>query len=300
MNRFDRSLRVTLASVALSLAASSAATAGFDFECPIFTRGDSNADGGFNIADPVFTLNFLFADGDTPSCLDAADTDDSGRVNIADATFALNVLFGGQGEIPAPGPNECGRDPTSNDELSCESFLPCEPATESRDFSAFEVFTYRQGPGLGFCPENESILHATIRETDEGYELEHSTLAVVEEPPPGGECIPEWVGDPPGCLIEVVQEPRLLTGVELTLLLDAFERVFFRVGTDPACWCIAFDPCRVRRFEWDGFAIDGFLCSTRHFEAAEENALTDVLETLKTPPAAGGDEDQLPPPDTDR
>ena len=90
---------------------------------PGFTRGDANADGAFNISDPVFVLNFLFAGGEEPTCLDTADVDDDGAVNITDGIGGLNNLFGGGAPPRAPFP-DCGVDPTPDD-LACRPFAPC-------------------------------------------------------------------------------------------------------------------------------------------------------------------------------
>ena len=89
-----------------------------------FLRGDPNADSAINIADAIFTLSYLFADGATPSCLDAADANDDGKIDIADAIAVLAYLFAGAGDLPEPF-GECGIDPTV-DELGCSSYGPCE------------------------------------------------------------------------------------------------------------------------------------------------------------------------------
>jgi hypothetical protein len=55
---------------------------------------------------------------------DTGDSNDDGELDISDAIHTLGYLFLGFGDIPAPGPGDCGIDPTL-DELSCESFAPC-------------------------------------------------------------------------------------------------------------------------------------------------------------------------------
>ena len=45
-----------------------------------FVRGDVNTDTSLNLTDPVFILDHLFAGGDEPQCLDAADADDNGQM----------------------------------------------------------------------------------------------------------------------------------------------------------------------------------------------------------------------------
>lgn len=83
-----------------------------------FRRGDSGADGNVDISDVLFTLNYLFVQGETPTCLDAADADDSGAVNLPDAVFTLHYLFTQGQVLPDPGPTVCGPDPTA-DNLDC-------------------------------------------------------------------------------------------------------------------------------------------------------------------------------------
>ncbi|MBN1441464.1 MAG: lamin tail domain-containing protein [Planctomycetes bacterium] len=84
---------------------------------PEFLRGDSNSDCGVDLSDGVFILNYLFTGGRTPSCFDAADTDDGGSLEITDAVRIFGYLFLG-GPPPAdPGPDVAGKDPTDEDTL---------------------------------------------------------------------------------------------------------------------------------------------------------------------------------------
>jgi hypothetical protein len=87
-------------------------------------RGDTNTDNTLDIADAIFTLSYLFANGPSPSCEDAADANDDGAVDIADTIAVLSHLFASSGDLPEPF-GECGVDPT-NDDLDCSSFPPCE------------------------------------------------------------------------------------------------------------------------------------------------------------------------------
>jgi hypothetical protein len=94
--------------------------------CPdvSFKRGDANGDSGFNIGDAVFLLGALFSGGDPCLCDDACDGNDDGATNIADAVMMLGALFSGGAAPPAPGPNSCGPDPTS-DALDCDEYSGC-------------------------------------------------------------------------------------------------------------------------------------------------------------------------------
>ena len=91
---------------------------------PEFRRGDSNGDSAFNIADPVHSLANLFSGGAIPGCMDAADSNDDGSFNIADPVKSLGTLFSMQPPPPAPGPTNCGPDPT-DDTLECLEYNAC-------------------------------------------------------------------------------------------------------------------------------------------------------------------------------
>lgn len=93
-----------------------------------FRRGDVNGDSQLNISDPSALLVWLFMGAADPSCMDAADADDSGTHEITDAILILNWLFVGGAVPPAPGPLECGEDPT-DDGLDCVDNGDCPPAS---------------------------------------------------------------------------------------------------------------------------------------------------------------------------
>jgi len=82
-------------------------------ESTTFRRGDTNQDGIVDISDPIQTLGFLYLGSPaTLPCKDAADTNDDGKVDLSDAIFTLSYKFLGTRDIPPPGPNSCGPDPT--------------------------------------------------------------------------------------------------------------------------------------------------------------------------------------------
>jgi hypothetical protein len=84
-----------------------------------FLRGDANADGDINITDGIFVLNYLFLGGAEPPCLEAADSNDDDEHNITDGIFVLNYLFLGGSVPPAPGPEQCGPDPSADGGMGC-------------------------------------------------------------------------------------------------------------------------------------------------------------------------------------
>lgn len=90
-----------------------------------FLRGDANTDGRVDISDAVRIVMYLFLGATEPSCADTADTNDSGGVDLTDCLVILNDFFRPGTGIPAPGPFECGSDPTV-DGLNCESYPPCD------------------------------------------------------------------------------------------------------------------------------------------------------------------------------
>jgi hypothetical protein len=89
-----------------------------------FVRGNSNGDDKLDLSDAVFVLGYLFLGGGPIECLKSADTDDNGSLELTDAVRTLNFLFLGGPAPAAPFP-DCGLDSTP-DELTCESFGPCE------------------------------------------------------------------------------------------------------------------------------------------------------------------------------
>jgi hypothetical protein len=84
-----------------------------------FRRGDADGNQIVNLSDAVAILVRLVLGGPALPCSDAADSDDSGTLDLTDALHTLNHLFLGGPAPPAPGPDECGPDPTEADELLC-------------------------------------------------------------------------------------------------------------------------------------------------------------------------------------
>jgi hypothetical protein len=90
-----------------------------------FLRGDADLSGtrsgnfrtALTVTDAVVTLQYLFAGGAPPVCLDAADADDSGSLSLTDGLVILNFLFR-NGVAPAPPFPNPGLDPTE-DGLDC-------------------------------------------------------------------------------------------------------------------------------------------------------------------------------------
>ena len=68
-------------------------------------------------------ISYLFNIQDI-SCVDTADANDNGNVNIVDLVHLLMAVMDGAPEIPAPGPLNCGPDPT-DDALECDSYNAC-------------------------------------------------------------------------------------------------------------------------------------------------------------------------------
>jgi uncharacterized repeat protein (TIGR01451 family) len=108
-----------------------------------FRRGDANDDGSANLSDALNILNHLFSGADAPGCIDAADANDDGAMNITDPLAILNFLFLGTGELPAPGPYECGFDLTPD----------LDPLTQ--------LATYNLGCNPGRCSDERRLKEAT-------------------------------------------------------------------------------------------------------------------------------------------
>ena len=99
-----------------------------DPDCPtkgeIFRRGDANPDGAVNLTDGIAIFNFLFLGGETPTCLEAADTNDTDdAINLTDGIYVLNFLFLGGDAPPEPGPFACGLEPAESEfTFGCDSY----------------------------------------------------------------------------------------------------------------------------------------------------------------------------------
>ena len=74
-----------------------------------FVRGDANNDGAVGgLLDGLFILNFGFAGGAAPQCLEACDVDANGTFTaLLDGLYILNFFFTSGAAIPNPYPN-CG------------------------------------------------------------------------------------------------------------------------------------------------------------------------------------------------
>ncbi len=87
----------------------------------LFRRGDANDDGEIDISDTVRVLLRLFGGNAGLLCEDAADSNDDGTIDISDAAYILESLFLGGTLPPAPGPSDCGPDPTADTLSDCEA-----------------------------------------------------------------------------------------------------------------------------------------------------------------------------------
>ncbi len=90
-----------------------------------FARGDCNGDGKLDVSDPVANLGFQFLGSFDPPCLDALDFNDSGLIDVTDPIASLTHQFVGGPPPAAPGKEICGVDPTTDDDLGCETFERC-------------------------------------------------------------------------------------------------------------------------------------------------------------------------------
>ncbi len=97
---------------------------------PPFKRGDANGDGSVSgLGDGLFVLRWHFIDDSpVPMCMDAADANDNGEVTgLGDGLFVLRWQFVDGAPVPPdPGPTCCGRDPTDDDDLDCETPPVCD------------------------------------------------------------------------------------------------------------------------------------------------------------------------------
>ena len=84
----------------------------------LFLRGDIDGNNRYNLVDVLFVLNYLFANGRRPVCLDAADFEDVGRVNLGSVLALVNYIFQGgpPPSLPFPVP---GLDPSEDGLANC-------------------------------------------------------------------------------------------------------------------------------------------------------------------------------------
>ena len=86
-----------------------------------FVRANCNRDPFVDISDGIYHLQYLFANGPTPGCLDACDTNDDGFLDTSDAVFLFSYVFADGSPPPAPFP-DLGPDPTETDIFDCVEF----------------------------------------------------------------------------------------------------------------------------------------------------------------------------------
>ena len=92
----------------------------------LFRRGDINGNGTVEpLIDAIALLEWVFVDGPAPPCSDAADVDDNGsNATLTDVIALVEWGFQNGPPPPAPGPTDCGPDPT-DDLLECEELPTC-------------------------------------------------------------------------------------------------------------------------------------------------------------------------------
>ena len=93
-------------------------------QSPVFLRGDGNRNGSVDLSDRLFERGALFQGTAEILCDKAADTNDDEVVDLTDPILLMRFLFLGGVEIPAPGPVNCGEDPTTG-VLGCEDYTVC-------------------------------------------------------------------------------------------------------------------------------------------------------------------------------
>ncbi len=251
-------------------------------DCKDFIRGDTNADGNTDLTDAIKTLEHLFLGDDIP-CHRATDNDASGEVEITDVIILLSYQFLGKEPPVDPGPNECG--PGGFEEfLSCDSFPPCGPGSDTKDLSDFKSFTFTQSPGLGFCPLGDSVYCASIdlNEDTGEYIIQISFQNNGDGTDPF--CEPEFGEFESFCDIDcgpiLRLAPRPMTETEVESMMEAFSSLTFRVGPDPICQCVAIDPCLIRNFTWDEVKSDDFQCTSLGLEFEALNKLMGFLNSF--------------------
>ena len=91
-----------------------------------FKRCDHDSSGLVDLTDQLNLLTHLFLGGFAPVCDDASDCDNSGEIDISDGVNGLTFLFLGTIDVPTPGAETCGPDPTTV--IPAGGGLPEQPA----------------------------------------------------------------------------------------------------------------------------------------------------------------------------
>lgn len=275
-------LKISLATFLVIFFSATACPGGWGVTCINFRRGDANGDGKVDLSDGIATLAFLFNAGERPGCDDAADADDSGDLDLSDGIYTFRYLFLGGAPPPPPGPFACGEDPSPFDDLGCQEVGPCGPVLQSRDHSDFNLFHLAYFPGLGFCPQINSVFEATITaELDGDYRLE---LVMLRPGQPEEPCLKFFLGELP-CAVPEALPARNLTDGEVAEMLALFSDLKIYMEADAICDCIAIDPCRIGSFNWDEQNFSDFICSNRRLARDEAPAIREFLDSLQDGPA---------------
>ena len=233
-----------------------AGTAQCENECGSFRRGDANGDGQLDMSDGIATLGFLFLGGLPPGCDDAADADDSGEIEITDAIYSFSYLFIGGPAPPAPGPFTCGFDPTSDGIFCCHT-SPCIPERITRDFSAFEKFSYRYEPLCGLSLERENQVITAIITRQEGDEYWLASTVLKRGDRDVDDCLVNFCD---GCWVAQELPSRLMNEEEVKEMLRLFSEVEVSLSAEPNCRCYPQDPDGLRLFQWDGEELNDNYC----------------------------------------
>lgn len=97
---------------------------------PTFHRGDPDNSGATDLTDAILIFNFLFQNGDAPTCAESADFNNDAAIDLTDGVALLNFLFLQGPAAVAPGPVDatCGEDTDEEDtpgDLGCNFYDAC-------------------------------------------------------------------------------------------------------------------------------------------------------------------------------
>lgn len=182
-----------------------------------FVRGDGDSSGVIELSDGLATLNYLFAAGEVPACLDAADLNASGTLELTDAIALFDWLFLGGDRPPAPSPNAPEYDVTSCAYASGTE-LGCERPSRLCFFRDIAEFI-RDTDDLRVAEELEPVERTEIAEEGEPADEPPSEARPVEAVPPVGEVRP----------IDRLSPQKRLPAVEVAQPIDRLQPVI-RIG----------------------------------------------------------------------
>jgi len=162
---------------------------------------------------------------------------------------------------------------------------------QDRDPPVELVFSFREGPGFGFCPEPDTVSAASILfEAPRGHSIRLSVYEVVHIDVGGEDCIPTIEDfDSDNCLISRELPARVLSEAEVATFFGLLEEIEPRLETGLHPLCGSSDPCRVRDFTWEGVRTGDTHCDDPRVTFQDAELIVQALARLRDAGPGPGD-----------